>query len=306
MQQPSKIHWLVLSVMGFVLTTPLAAQTYTPIDYPGAAGTVATAINDAGTVVGDFCPAPCNGNERNHGYTWNQGTFTQFVFPGADFTRPLGINKTGQIVGYYRKNAANQDHGFLLSAGTFTAIDYPGASQTHAIGIDSASVIYGGYCSSGNSCYGPGENVHGYVLSGGVFTTIDFPGAIFTEVWNQDRAGQIAGRYQDANGLFHVFLLSNGSFTTIDVPGAAETAPGWYTLTGGINAGGDIASDYCAAEPCKNPLPNAHGFLLSGGVYTSIDFPGALATAAAGVNSSGDVAGLYHDATTWHGFLRTP
>jgi uncharacterized membrane protein len=292
---------------GLALSTPATTQTYTPIDYPGAVKTVATGINTGGTIVGDFCIV-CKNNERVDGYILSQGAFTQIDFPGSVFTRPLGINDAGSVVGYHRKTTSGTDHGFLLSGTNWFAIDFPGASQTHAIGIDRAGDIFGGYCSGGNSCYAPGKAVHGYMLSGGIFTTIDFPGAIFTEVWNTDRAGQIAGRYQDASGLFHVFLLSNGGFTSIDFPGAAETAPGSYSLVGGINAGGDIASTYCAAEPCGNPSSSVHGFLLSEGVYTPIDFPGAIATLAAGVNSSDDVVGVYFDSVGGgiHGFLRTP
>jgi uncharacterized membrane protein len=295
---------LVLAVTAKSLASGL---TFTTIDYPGAVGTIATGINFKGTIVGDFCSTDCTPHERAHGYILSQGTFTQFDFPDSDFTRPLGINDAGKIVGFYREVASGLDHGFLLSGGSFTSIDFPGASQTHAIGIDLAGDIFGGYCHGGNSCYFPGESVHGFLLSKGVFTTIDFPGAIFTEVWGHDRTGQIAGRYQDARGVFHIFLLSNGSFTSIDFPGAAETAPGWYAQAGGINAVGNIASGYCAAEPCLNPSSSAHGFLLIGGSYTTIDFPGGAGTIALGVNSSDEVVGFYGDSSgAPHGFLRTP
>ena len=204
----------------------------------------------------------------------SQGAFTEFDFPGATLTRPLGINDAGEIVGLYRDSKQGKDHGFLLSGGTFTSIDFPGASQTHAIGIDSVGTIFGSYCIGGNSCY-PVDELHGFVLSGGVFTAIDFPGAVSTEGWGQDRAGQIAGRYQDPNGVFHIFLLSNGSFASIDFPGAAETAPSFYGADGGFNAGGDIASGYCSAEPCANPSPGVHSFLLKDGQFVSFDPLGA-------------------------------
>lgn len=294
---------------GLALSTPAGAQTYTSIDYPGAVKTIATSINKAGTIVGDFCVICKNGFEVIHGYILTQGTFTQIDFPGAGSTRPLRINDAGAVVGYYWfPNQNGKTHGFLFINGVFSSIDFPGATQTHAIGIDAAGDIFGGYCTSGKSCYNPGNAVHGYQLSGGVFTVIDVPNAIFTEVWGKDSAGQIAGRYQDASGMFHVFLLSNGSFTSIDFPGAAETAPSWYAPGGGFNAKGDIATTYCAAEPCANPSSSTHGFLLSGGLYTTIDFPGALATLGAGVNSSEYVVGIYFDSVGGgiHGFLRTP
>jgi uncharacterized membrane protein len=292
-------------LLGLALSTTATGQSYTTIDYPGACGTIATAINSAGTIVGDF-GFSCKTPEVIHGYILSQGAFTRIDYPGATSTRPLGINGSGDIVGWYRNSKGGKDRGFLFSGGVFTPIDFPGASQTHAIGIDSVGNIFGSYCIGGNSCY-PIDALHGFMLSRGVYTTIDVPGALLTEVWGHDRAGQIAGRYQDANGLFHAFLLSNGSFSSIDFPGAAETAPGWYSFTGGINANGDIATTYCTAEPCANPSSSTHGFSLIGNVYTTIDFPAATVTIAGALNSSDNVVGPYHNASgSWHGFLYTP
>jgi len=50
-----------------------------------------------------------------------------------------------------------------------------------------------------------------------------------------------------------------------------------------------------------------HGFLQSGGAFTSIDFPGAVATLALQQNSpAGDITGRYVDATGMsHGWLLT-
>jgi hypothetical protein len=260
-------------VLGIARKISAAGPTFSTIDFPGACGTLATGINFAGTVVGDFSFI-CK-HEDIHGYMLTQGTFTRIDFPGGGFTRPLGISDAGDIVGLYRDSENGLERGFLLRGGTFTTIDFPGASQTHVLSVDPSGDIFGGYCSGGNSCYNPGERVHGFSLSGGSFTTIDFPGAIFTEVWGQDRAGQMAGRYQDASGLFHIFLLSNGRFTSIDFPGAVETVPSWYIFVGGFNAGGDIASTYCSAEPCTNPSSNDHSFLLKNGQFTSFDPPQA-------------------------------
>jgi uncharacterized membrane protein len=309
-----RLYLRALVLMSGLLAVPAVAQdlgplvvgqTYTPIDYPGACGTIATAINSVGTIVGDF-GFSCKTPEVIHGYILSQGAFTRIDYPGATSTRPLGINGSGDIVGWYRNSKGGKDRGFLFSGGVFTPIDFPGASQTHAISIDSVGNIFGSYCIGGNSCY-PIKALHGFIFSGGVFTTIDFPGALLTEVWGQDSAGQIAGRYQDANGLFHAFLLSNGSFSSIDFPGAAETAPGWYAFTGGINTNGDIATTYCTAEPCANLSSSTHGFLLIGDVYTTIDFPAAIATAAFALNSSDTVVGPYMDASgKFHGFLYTP
>ena len=54
-------------------------------------------------------------------------------------------------------------------------------------------------------------------------------------------------------------------FTTIDVPGST------FTIAYGINASGEIVGQYRDAGGVT------HGFLLSGGVYTTLDVPGGVA-----------------------------
>ena len=43
--------------------------------------------------------------------------------------------------------------------------------------------------------------------------------------------------------------------------------------------------------------------MSSGGTFTTIDFPGATRTAAAGINAAGDIVGGWSDSTGAHGFL---
>ena len=49
-----------------------------------------------------------------------------------------------------------------------------------------------------------------------------------------------------------------------------------------------------------------HGFLDTGGIFTTIDVPGATSTSAFGINDSGQIVGSFYDGTTTHGFLATP
>lgn len=109
------------------------------------------------------------------------------------------------------------------------------------------------------------------------------------------------------SGLFHIFLLSNGSFASIDFPGAAETAPGFYGADGGFNVGGDIASAYCSSEPCANPSPSVHSFLLKDGQFTPFDPPASAGSFALGMNSIDEIVGAYVGADEhYHGYMRTP
>jgi len=51
------------------------------------------------------------------------------------------------------------------------------------------------------------------------------------------------------------------------------------------------------------PQETKYGFLWHKGKFTSVDIPGAIETVVFGINSAGDIVGLYVDATTGHGFL---
>ena len=61
-------------------------------------------------------------------------------------------------------------------------------------------------------------------------------------------------------------------------------------MAGGINNWGQIVGNY------GDTAGNAHGFLLSKGTFTTIDFPGALDTTIAnGISANGEIVGIYDD-----------
>jgi len=50
-----------------------------------------------------------------------------------------------------------------------------------------------------------------------------------------------------------------------------------------------------------------HGFTLSGGNYTTVNYPDATTrTAASGINDTGTIVGWYYDGTKGHGFQAVP
>jgi len=275
---------------------------FTPIDVSGATFTAALGINSAGKIVGEYVSAR-DGNE--HGFLRNRyGEFTAVDFPGANFTHATGINSRDEIVGQYRLRGEPTmvRHGFLLSRGRFTTIDPPGSIFSNALGINRHGDIVGRFCTV-FPCMP--QNRHGFLFSEGEFLRIDVPDAVGTNAWAINDRGTIVGGYQGTDGKSHVYLLRENHFTTIDFPGAVDTAPG--EIKGGINSRGDIVSYYCAFEPCSLENDSRHGFLLSNGEFTTIDFPGGHATAAFGINARGDIVGPYNDASgTGHGFLLNP
>src|SRR5438128_1308787 len=124
-------------------------------------------------------------------------------------TGALGINGTGQIVGFYTN--ASGTHGFLKSGATYTTLDDPSATMgTYASGINGVGQIAGYYFN------GTGE--HGFLYSGGTYTTLDDPLASSnTYALGINASGQIVGFYQNGSDL-----ILRGSNTSPAVAGQYE------------------------------------------------------------------------------------
>jgi hypothetical protein len=105
------------------------------------------------------------------------------------------------------------------------------------------------------------------------------------------------GIYGTADGKVHAYLLRHDSWSTIDFPGANATTTAFM-----INSEGEIVGAY--GPSWFGPPLGFHGYLLSNGRFSTIDFPGALSTFALGINSQGQVVGIYVGANrVAHGFL---
>ena len=305
-----------------------SAPTFTVFDAPGAGtgmlqGTMGTSINDAGNIAGIYLTAP----NVAHGFVRDAvGTFTTFDAPNAGTslnqgTFPASINASGDIAGMYFATG-NSYHGFVRAGatGTITEFDVPGVPTTIGhrgtlpLSINAGGDITGFYVDSS-------DVRHGFVrLANGTFSTIDAPGAGTagtqgTTALSIDVAGDIAGFYRDPNGTTHGFLrAANGTIT------APLNAPGAGTGSGGkVSFGGTLPTSINASEAIAGVFADNsgayHGFVYTAGsatpAFTTFDAPGAGAgavlrgTVPTSINSSGDVSGVYADASgVTHGFLR--
>ena len=84
---------------------------------------------------------------------------------------------------------------------------------------------------------------------------------------------------------------STYSFTAIDVPGATPGSIEPFD----INNNGQITGTYYDGS--------YHGFLFSGGTYTTLNVPQSVATYAKGISDKGQIVGYYQDSVGTHGFL---
>ncbi|MGB2592326.1 MAG: chitobiase/beta-hexosaminidase C-terminal domain-containing protein [Candidatus Acidiferrum sp.] len=254
-------------------------------------------------------------------------TFTTFDASGAGTgslqgTMGVSINAAGDIAGVYL-TAPNVAHGFVRAGatGTITEFNAPDAGTTlnqgtFAISIDAGGDVAGAYADANNA-------YHGFVRAGstGTITEFDVPGAPTTSKHRGtiplsiNTAGDITGMYTDVNAVRHGFVrtVTNGTatFTTFNVSSAGtEVTQG--TIPMNIDTTGNITGFY------KDANGVFHGFLraASGTITAPIDAPGAgtvgtsggfafAGTLAVGLDSSGDIAGIYTDANSvFHGYVR--
>jgi probable HAF family extracellular repeat protein len=224
---------------GFVRT---GASTTILNDPSGTNGTIPTAINDSGEIVGYYFDSQFT----QHGFIYSGGTFSPLDYSSASSgnsngTVPTSVNSTGAIGGYYT-TAGQIFHGFIYKSGTFTTIDDPlgTTAGTQIFGINDVGEAVGIYLNGGDNSF---------LYDGSNFTTLSMPGARVTYAVGINNAGDVTGWYYDANGVQHDFLYRNGSYITLPPPsyGASVIYPmginnndqvvGYYSLNGLDNEG---------------------------------------------------------------------
>lgn len=164
----------------------------------------------------------------------------------------------------------------------------------------------------------PLQSVQAQGGGSGTFTVFDAPGAgtgmlqgsMGTSI---NDSGDIAGIYLTAPSvtvpnLAHGFvrIAATGTINEFDAA-SAGTGRNQGTFPASINAGGDVAGMYFAADN------SYHGFMRAGatGTITEFDVPGAPTTIGhrgtlpMSIDTGGDIAGFYVDASDIrHGFVR--
>jgi uncharacterized membrane protein len=115
------------------------------------------------------------------------------------------------------------------------------------------------------------------------FTSIDFPRGTLTTARGINNHGEIVGAYRTVPPR-HALLVKDSQY----IPLAPTTVLGTnFSEAFKSNDRGDVVGQYIGDDGFS------HGFLLSEGVVTTLDFPGASETLAFGVNESGTVVGYW-------------
>jgi uncharacterized membrane protein len=225
-----------ISSPGDTSCTLIKGKTYTVIADPNGDATWCYNIRSAGTVVGYYNTA----NNGGYGFTYTNGTFTDFSLPGVGLGPiPLAISTSGKyIAGYYYAN--NEPWAFVLKGRTkVTTFQIPGMAYIFPDGIN-------GHSEMSIQAFDTNGNLHCFVGTPANFTELNYPDttcATNCEAVNNN--GQVAGFYTDDSGTQHgiTYDPATQTFYTINVPGAGDvnllgitngqTLLGFYQTTSG-------------------------------------------------------------------------
>lgn len=174
---------------------------------------------------------------------------------------------------------------------TFMTLDYPlaGVTDTEAVAINPSGVIVGRYFTTGRVS-------HGFMLVDGNYSSIDYPGALNgpfqgTDVEWINANGTVSGTYYAPDGTKKAFTMRKGVYTAIAAPGATET------FGFGISDSGIVTGPECACG-----FTTASGYMYSQGVFTPINYPGAVGTMPTMLITPSLVVGAFYDGSNYHGF----
>jgi hypothetical protein len=172
----------------------------TSFEYPGAAVTAAWAINDSGTVAGEF--------DGGGGFTMDAfGNFTDIFPPGDPLSiLPTAINSSGEVAGYIQNTGSIPVEAFTYNPATqaYTVIDVPKAlaftgMTEHAVAMNDSGELAGGVENSLGYFYGWTDNnatVREFSICGDGEVTF---------ATNLNNAGRLIGYCGTFNGPFDGF-----------------------------------------------------------------------------------------------------
>jgi hypothetical protein len=221
------------------------------------------------------------------------------------FNQLLGINNSGLIAGYFGSgDPGHPNKGYELvkpyGQGSFKNENFPGSAQTQVTGLNDTGVTVGFWVN------GAGANQGFYAIHRKHFKTVDFPtgdnaSPIFDQLLGVNDSEIAVGFYNDSAGNPHGFTYNIRSHRYRVVRVSGDTG---VTATA-INNLGDVAGI------ATNGAGNTEGFLRrADGKVFHLNYPGASATQAFGVNDGDEVVGAYTvgtgDNAPTHGFIWSP
>jgi probable HAF family extracellular repeat protein len=229
---------------GYQVASPYHAGNYHPENYPGAAETEVTGLNDKGVSVG------IAGQSAHFGFYLQGGRYHKVTFPTTNNSSPafnelLGVNSSGIAVGDFQDSSLNM-HPYRYNTVThrFTRFSVRGFSDVVATSINDNGTIVGFFTN------GSGQLVAFVRYSNGSVTTFAKSGAVFTQAFGINDSGEVVGTYTMGNGTFG-FTWQAGHFTHTKISDPSGVGS---TNVEGVNNAGDLVGWYTDSSGNTNGM----------------------------------------------------
>jgi hypothetical protein len=199
--------------------------------------------------------------------------------PDSVATTVFAINDDNVVAGSYTTSDGNE-HGFFGTLnGSYTTFD-SGFRNTQVRGINNDGMVVGiGYDRKHSSVFEryPDGSI-AYVTKGGKPLGFGVAGAINTQ------GTFVADAFNRRATKHFNFFGENAEYTKkIVTPGLS------VSRLRGVNDSMDVAGYY------QDDGGELHGFLLTDGTVSTVDYPGAEGTIVYGINNAGEMAGIWGD-----------
>ena len=266
------------------------SYTVTDLGTLGGPSSSATGINANGQVIG----YAQNAAGYEHAFLWSSsggmqdlGTLGGSGFEGSqglmEGSQALGINNSGQVVGW-AANSSEWAHAFLwTSGGGMQDIGTLGGSSSWAYGINDSGQIVG---------YGasiPTNSTHAFLWAsgGGMQDLGTLPGGSESWAFGISNSGQVVGSaVSNSNGDYHAFLWgSSGGMQDLGTLGGSSS----NSQANGINNSGQVVGYSGSSSGTGHVFVwTSSGGMQDPGTLPNYSYNGTYAT---GINNNGQVVG---------------
>lgn len=214
---------------GYRVSPPFHVPNFSAENFPHSVQTQVTAINNLNDTAGFWVDK----SGVNHGFIHWNGKFASYTVAGSKVTQILGLNNSGQAVGFSTQNDKNAAFQLDRVTKKFTAIGPPGAANVTATSINNPGEVVGFYKN--------GRKTIGFVKIGSSYGKLSYPGSKFTMPFGVNNHGDIAGAYLDSSHKTHGFLFeaATSKWTSFDDPNGVGT-----TTINGLNDRKDMVGFY--------------------------------------------------------------
>ncbi len=242
---------------------------------------------------------------------FGQYLFVNINIPNSTYVQPNGVNNAGLVTGYY-SDASYNNHGFVWQNGAVQTLDYPGAIATFLNGTNNRGVLIGYYI---DTSYASHAVTYSVPLSTWNMLP-DIPDYAENQGYGINDDGVAVG-YTLGNPfgtLAWIWRPDSQSYSFFTAPGAREAS----TYPFGINEEKQVVGwfisfphnglerGFLRKHRREEEYEDANEYENENGTYQNINVPDVLATAPAGINKSGKIAGWFFDANfNQYGFVRT-